>query len=64
MTSDTAADFAFATRFVPVYLFTRVKGSRPMTYQCLTIGMMVKAKENGGFSDQTELKIAEQTVRL
>ena len=49
MTSVTAADLSFATRFVAVYLFTRVKGSRPMTYQYLSIGMMEKAKENGGF---------------
>ena len=58
--SVTAADLAFATRFVAVYLFTRVKGSRPMTYQYLTIGMMEKAKENGGFVDQTEFKTAQQ----
>ena len=60
MTSVTAADLAFATRFVAVCLFTRVKGSRPMTYQYLTIGMMEKAKENGGFVDQTEFKTAQQ----
>ena len=60
MTSVTAADLSFATRFVAVYLFTRVKGSRPMTYQYLTIGMMEKAKENGGFVDQTEFKTAQQ----
>ena len=60
MTSVTAADLSFATRFVAVYLFTRVKGSRPMTYQYLTIGMMEKAKENGGFVDQTEFRTAQQ----
>ena len=60
MTNVTAADLAFATRFVAVYLFTRVKGSRPMTYQYLTIGMMEKAKENGGLVDQTEFKTAQQ----
>ena len=31
-----------------------------MTYQYLTIGMMEKAKENGGFVDQTEFKTAQQ----
>eukprot|EP00112_Aurelia_sp_Birch-Aquarium-sp1_P005370 Seg1608.2 transcript_id=Seg1608.2/GoldUCD/mRNA.D3Y31 product="hypothetical protein" protein_id=Seg1608.2/GoldUCD/D3Y31 len=60
LTSVTAADLAFATRFVAVYLFTRVKGSRPMTYQYLTIGMMEKAKESEGFVDQTEFKTAQK----
>ena len=60
LTSVNAADLAFATRFVAVYLFTRVKGSRPMTYQYLTIGMLEKSKENGGFVDQTEFKTAQQ----
>ena len=60
MMNVTAAALAFATRFVTVYLFTRVKGSRPMTYQYLTIGMMEKAKEDGGFVDQTEFKTAQQ----
>ena len=60
LTSVNAADLAFATRFVAVYLFTRVKGSRPMTYQYMTIGMLEKSKENGGFVDQTEFKTAQQ----
>lgn len=31
------SDLSFATKFVAVFLFTRVKGSWPMTYQYLTI---------------------------
>ena len=39
----------FATKFVAMYLFIKVKGSCPMTYQYLTVGMVKTAKENGGF---------------
>ena len=31
-----------------------------MTYQFLTILMLEKAKDNGGYTDQTEFKTAEQ----
>ena len=34
---------------VAMYLFIKVKGSRPMTYQYLTVDMASAAKENGGF---------------
>ena len=60
LTSVTAADLTFATRFVAVYLFTRVKGSRPMTYQYLSLSMFEKSKESDGFVDQTEFKTANQ----
>ena len=53
-------ELTFATRFIAVYLFTKVKGSRPMTYQSLTVPMLVKAKDNGGYADQTKFKTAEQ----
>ena len=56
----TPGELTFATRFIAVYLFTKVKGSRPMTYQFLTIPMLEKAKDNGGYVDQTEFKTAEQ----
>ena len=36
------------------------KGSRPMTYQYLTVTMFEKSKENNGFVDQTEFKTAQQ----
>ena len=53
-------DLTFATRFVAVYLFIKVKGSRPMTYQYLTVDMVKTAKENGGFIDQKKFKTASK----
>ena len=41
-----------------MYLFIKVKGSRPMTYQYLTVEMVSKAKTNGGFIDQKLFKTA------
>ena len=51
-------DLSFATKFLAVYLFIKVKGSRPMTYQYLTVEMVNKAKTNGGFIDQKMFKTA------
>jgi len=51
-------DLSFATKFLAVYLFIKVKGSRPMTYQYLTVEMVKKAKSNGGFIDQKMFKTA------
>ena len=53
-------DLTFATRFVAVYLFIKVKGSRPMTYQYLTVDMVKTAKANGGFIDQKKFKTASK----
>ena len=52
------SDLTFATKFLAMYLFIKVKGSRPMTYQYLTVGMVNAAKENGGFIDQKTFKTA------
>ena len=52
------SDLTFATKFVAVYLFIKVKGLRPMTYQYLTVEMIATAKEIGGFIDQKTLKTA------
>ena len=38
------SDLTFATKFLAMYLFIKVKGSRPMTYQYLTVGMVNAAK--------------------
>ena len=51
-------DLSFATKFLALYLFIKVKGSRPMTYQYLTVDMVDKAKTNGGFIDQKMFKTA------
>ena len=53
-------DLTFATRFVAMYLFIKVKGSRPMTYQYLTVDMVKTAKENGGFIGQKKFKTASK----
>ena len=52
------SDLTFATKFVAMYVFIKVKGSRPMTYQYLTVDMIATAKENGGFIDQKTFKTA------
>ena len=54
------SDLTFATKFVAMYLFIKVKGSRPMTYQYLTVDMVSAAKENGGFIDQKKFKTASK----
>ena len=55
-------DLTFATPFLSVYLFVQVKGSRPMTYQYLTVTMFHNSKIHGGFVDQTEFKTAQQYI--
>ena len=52
------SDFTFATKFVAMYLFIKVKGSRLMTYQYLTVDMIATAKGKGGFIDQKTFKTA------
>ena len=52
------SDLTFATKFLATYLFIKVKGSRPMTYQYLTLEMVKAAKANGGFIDQKTFKTA------
>ena len=52
------SDLTFATKFVAMYLFIKVKGSRPMTYQYLTLDMIATAKERDGFIDQKTFKTA------
>ena len=51
-----SSELTFATRHLAVFLFIEVKGTRPMTYQYLTVDMCEKAKSNGGFVDQTTFK--------
>ena len=50
------SDLSFATKFLAVFLFRKVKGSRPMTYQYLTVNMVEAAKNHGGFRDQKKFK--------
>ena len=51
-------ELSFATKFLAVYPFIKVKGSRPMTYQYLTVEMVRSAKNNDGFVDQKMFKTA------
>ena len=52
------SDLTFATKFLATYLFIKVKGSRPMTYQYLTVEMIRATNANGGFIDQKTFKTA------
>ena len=54
------SDLTFATKFVAMYFFIKVKRSRPLTYQYLTVDMVSAAKENGGFIDQKKFKTASK----
>ena len=52
-------DLSFATSFVVTLLFLKVKGSRPMTFQFLTVKMFLSAMKTG-MIDQTHFKTEEQ----
>ena len=56
----TVSDLAFATRFIITFLLLRVKCTRPMSLQYLTVGMMESAVQNDGFVDQTKFKTSNQ----
>jgi hypothetical protein len=58
--SPTISQLAFATRFIATFLFLRVKCTRPMTYQYISLQMLENAKKNGGFIDQTSFKTEQQ----
>ena len=51
-------ELTFCTRFITTFLFLRVKCSRPMTFQYLTLPMIEKSKQTDGFIDQREFKTA------
>ena len=52
-------DLTFATRFIAVYLFLNVKGTRAMTFQFLTVEMFQDAKQWDGFVDQKKFETAD-----
>ena len=54
------SQLAFATRFIATFLFLRVKCTRPMTYQYITLQMVEEAKKNGGYIDQTAFKTEKE----
>ena len=57
-----SSDLAFATRFIVTFLFLRVKCTRPMTFQYLSLQMVKDAKTNGGYVDQTQFKTSDKYV--
>ena len=57
--SVTSKDLTFATRFIAVYIFLIVKGTRLMTYQFLTVEMLQDVKQCDGFVDHKKLKTAD-----
>ena len=50
------SELTFATRFIATFLFLKIKATRPMTYQYLTIEMFEHAKTTGGCIDQKLFK--------
>lgn len=56
----TTTDFAFANRFITTFLFLRVKCTRPMSFQYMTVQMVEEARTNGGFIDQSKFKTEEK----
>ena len=59
---NRSEDLTFATRFIATFLFLRVKGTRPMTYRYLPIGMVNQGKKNKGYIDQKLFKTADKYV--
>ena len=56
----TRSELAFATRFIISFLLLRVKCTRPMSLQYLTMQMIDAATKNGGFVDQSQFKTADK----
>ena len=56
------SELAFATRFIISFLLLRVKCTRPMSLQYLTMQMIDAADKNGGFVDQSQFKTADKFV--
>ena len=52
------AEISFAAKVNATSLFIKVKGTRPMTYQYLTLDMIKQPKKNGGYIDQKVFKTA------
>ena len=53
-------ELTICTRFIATFLFLRVKCSRPITFQFVTLEMIKKSRNNDGFIDQTEFKTASK----
>ena len=60
--TPSVSELSFATRFIVTFLFLRVKCTRPMTFQYLTLDMVNAAKSNGGYVDQTLFKTNDKYI--
>lgn len=58
--APTVSDFTFANRYITAFLFLRVKCTRPMSIQFMTLDMVKLAGTNGGYIDQTQFKSKDQ----
>lgn len=58
----TIPELAFATRFIIAFLLLRVKCTRPMSLQYLTLEMLDAAMANDGFVDQTKFKTSDRYI--
>ena len=56
----TISELAFATRFIIAFLLLRVKCTRPMSLQFLTLGMLDAAMDSDGYVDQTKFKTSDR----
>ena len=52
----STTNLTFATMFIAVFMFLKVKGCRPMTYLQLTVAMFENAKRNVGMVHQKTFK--------
>ena len=55
-------ELTFATRFIVDFLFLRVKRTRSMSYQFLTLEMIEYASKTDSFIDQRKLKTADRYI--
>ena len=55
-------DVCYKIKFVAMYLFIKVKGSRPMTYQHLTVDMVKTIKEMGVSSTRESSRLPKSTA--
>ena len=58
--TPTVSEFTFANRYITAFLFLRVKCTRPMSIQFMTLDMVKLAGSNRGYIDQTQFKSKDQ----
>ena len=55
-------ELTFATKFIAAFFLLRVKGTRPMSYQFLTLEMIEYASKTDSFKDQRKFKTADRYI--